>query len=61
MGGPITYGTFSPAAQPLEFVISVTVGSLVVVALIVVRIFLGWSYVSERLLSATYPYEESGW
>lgn len=61
VGGPVTYGTFSPADQPVEFLISVTVGSLVVVALIVVRIFLGWSYVSERLLSATYPYEESGW
>ena len=30
-------------------------------ALLVIRIFLGWSYVSDRLLSATYPYEETGW
>jgi hypothetical protein len=61
VGGPISFQTFSPMAQPVEWILSATVGSLVVVALVVVRIFLGWSYVSERLLSAAYPYEETGW
>ncbi|KAG1680192.1 hypothetical protein FOA52_000305 [Chlamydomonas sp. UWO 241] len=61
VGGPIAFQTFSPMAQPIEWILSATVGSLVVVALVVVRIFLGWSYVSERLLSAAYPYEETGW
>ncbi len=41
----------------VEWALSACVGSLVVVALVVVRIFLGWAYVSDRLLSATYAYE----
>jgi hypothetical protein len=61
VGGPISYQTFNPSDQPFEWVLSATVGSLVVVAIVVVRIFLGWSYVSDRLLSATYAYEETGW
>lgn len=61
VGGPIAYQTFEPTAQPVEWALSASVGSLVVVAIVVVRIFLGWSYVSDRLLSAAYPYEETGW
>jgi len=29
--------------------------------LVVLRIYLGWSYVGDRLLSAVVPYEETGW
>ena len=61
VGGPIAYETFNPSDQPLEWLLSATVGSLVVVAIVVIRIFLGWAYVSDRLLSAVYPYEETGW
>ncbi len=52
---------FMCAMQPLEFVLSASVGSLLVVAVVVLRIYLGWSYVGERLLSAAVPYEETGW
>ncbi len=38
------------AAQPLEWGLSAAVGSLVVVTLLGVRIYLGWSYVQERLI-----------
>lgn len=61
VGGPIAYQTFSPSDQPVEWILSASVGSLVVVAIVVVRIFLGWAYVSDRLLSASYAYEETGW
>jgi hypothetical protein len=61
LGGPIAYQTFNPSDQPFEWILSASVGSLVVVAIVVVRIFLGWAYVSDRLLSATYAYEETGW
>ena len=30
-------------------------------AVAVLRIYLGWSYVGDRLLSAAVPYEETGW
>nr|YP_009541845.1 hypothetical protein [Neogoniolithon spectabile]AYR06054.1 hypothetical protein [Neogoniolithon spectabile] len=32
-----------------------------IIILILVRLYLGWSYVIHRLLSATIFYEESGW
>ncbi|EFJ41307.1 hypothetical protein VOLCADRAFT_98713 [Volvox carteri f. nagariensis] len=47
--------------QPLEWFLSGTTGALVVVAVVVIRIYLGWSYVGDRLLSAAVPYEETGW
>ncbi|KAJ9531143.1 hypothetical protein QJQ45_000856 [Haematococcus lacustris] len=52
VGGPISYQTFDPLAQPLLWGLSATVGSLVIVAIAVVRIYLGWSYVGDRLMSA---------
>lgn len=50
-----------PLLQPVEFALSASTGSLLVVVALVTRIYLGWSYVAERLLSAAYPYEETGW
>ena len=39
-------------SQPLEFCLSAGLGSLLVVAVAVLRIYLGWAYVGDRLLSA---------
>ncbi|TXG59317.1 hypothetical protein EZV62_013890 [Acer yangbiense] len=47
--------------EPLRFVLAAGTGTLFIVSLIVLRIYLGWSYVGDRLLSAVIPYEESGW
>lgn len=40
---------------------SAAIGALVVVAVAVLRIYLGWAYVGDRLLSAAVEYEETGW
>ena len=61
VGGPIAFQTFAPTEQPLEFALSAATGSLIVVAIANLRIFLGWKYVSDRLMTATLPYEETGW
>ncbi len=61
LGAPISNGTFDPAAQPAEFVLAATAGSLVVVCAALVRVYLGWAYVGNRLLSAVIEYEETGW
>ncbi|KIZ07014.1 Uncharacterized protein ycf36 [Monoraphidium neglectum] len=61
VGGPISYVTFDPAKDPAEFVLSAAVGSLVVVSIACIRIYLGWKYVGDRLFSAAVPYEETGW
>lgn len=45
----------------MEFALASLVGSLLVVGGVGVRLFLGWSYVSTRLMSAAVPYEETGW
>ena len=47
--------------QPIEWAVAGCLGSLVVVAILVLRIYLGWAYVGDRLLSAAVPYEETGW
>lgn len=51
----------SIAMQPAEWMMSGTLGALAVVAAAVVRIYLGWAYVGNRLLSAAVEYEETGW
>lgn len=61
IGGPIAYQTFDPAAQFPLFFLAASVGSLLVTTIVTLRIYLGWSYVGERLLSATIEYEETGW
>ncbi|KAL5988160.1 hypothetical protein ACLOJK_035923 [Asimina triloba] len=47
--------------EPLRFILAAGTGTLFLVSLVVLRIYLGWSYVGDRLLSAVIPYEESGW
>ncbi|KAL8168397.1 hypothetical protein V2J09_009896 [Rumex salicifolius] len=61
LGVPIAAASFNPAKEPLRFVLAAGTGTLFLVSLIVLRIYLGWSYVGDRLLSAVVPYEESGW
>ncbi|GMH06374.1 hypothetical protein Nepgr_008214 [Nepenthes gracilis] len=61
LGVPIAAASFNPSKEPLRFALAAGTGTLFLVSLIVLRIYLGWSYVGDRLLSAVIPYEESGW
>lgn len=61
VSGPISYQTFDPIKQPAEWLLSSCTGSLVVVAVVIIRIYLGWSYVGDRLVSVAVEYEETGW
>ncbi|OAO90135.1 CGLD27 [Arabidopsis thaliana] len=61
LGVPVAAASFNPSREPLRFVLAAGTGTLFLVSLIVLRIYLGWSYVGDRLLSAVIPYEESGW
>ena len=45
----------------MAFALAASTGGLLVVALATLRIYLGWAYVGDRLLSATVAYEETGW
>lgn len=61
LGGPIAAQTFPPTARPLEWALAASTGALLVVAVAALRIYLGWSYVGARLLTAALEYEETGW
>ncbi|KAK9810770.1 hypothetical protein WJX73_006093 [Symbiochloris irregularis] len=61
LGIPIASQSFDPYQNTAQFVLSGATGALAVVAVAVIRIYLGWSYVGNRLLSAAVDYEESGW
>lgn len=61
LGVPIAAASFNPSRDPLRFILAAGTGTLFLVSLIVLRIYLGWSYVGDRLLSAVIPYEETGW
>ncbi|XP_009793199.1 protein CONSERVED IN THE GREEN LINEAGE AND DIATOMS 27, chloroplastic isoform X1 [Nicotiana tabacum] len=61
LGAPIAAASFNPSKDPLRFLLAASTGTLFLVALTVLRIYLGWSYVGDRLLSAVIPYEETGW
>lgn len=43
------------------FVFNESICSIMFLSLILIRLYLGWSYILDRLLSATVFYEESGW
>ncbi|CAM8951171.1 unnamed protein product [Rhodiola kirilowii] len=61
LGAPVAAASFNPSREPLRFALAAGIGTLFLVSLIVLRIYLGWSYVGDRLLSAVVPYEETGW
>lgn len=60
-GAPIAAQTYPMKTQTLQFLLAGGCGGFVPVVLTTLRIYLGWSYVGNRLLSAVVEYEETGW
>lgn len=58
---PIISSFFSIFESPWKFLVSDFAISSVILILALIRLYLGWSYVIQRLFSATVFYEESGW
>jgi hypothetical protein len=61
VAGPVAAASFAPHKYTAEFILYGTAAALIGVVLAVVRLYLGWSYVYDRLVSSTIFYEESGW
>ncbi|XP_010262155.1 PREDICTED: uncharacterized protein LOC104600739 [Nelumbo nucifera] len=62
VGLPVSwFGVVNPESEPLKCVFGAVSSGLFVVTLAVLRMYLGWAYVGNRLLSATVEYEETGW
>jgi hypothetical protein len=45
----------------VSFIIQVVVSSVTFFILIILRLYLAWMYIYDRLMKATVSYEESGW
>lgn len=61
VAGPIAAASFPPHKYIAQFILCGAAAASVGVILTLVRLYLGWSYVSTRLGSPTIFYEESGW
>lgn len=59
--GPVAAASFAPNRHTVEFLLCGAGGASSFLALILLRLYLGWFYVRDRLLKETIFYEESGW
>ncbi len=58
---PVAAASFAPHKFPAQFLFASAGGSIGVVVLALLRLYLGWAYVSSRLVDTAVVYEESGW
>lgn len=61
VAGPLAGASFSPQKHLIHFMLCGTAGAGVFLALTLLRLYLGWAYICDRLGSETIFYEESGW
>ena len=61
LAGPVAYSSFPPHKYIAQFLLSGAAGATIGVVFLVLRLYLGWSYVRSRLVSPIIFYEESGW
>jgi len=61
IAGPVAAASFSPKKYVAHFILCGAAGASVGVVLALVRLYLGWFYVRDRLCNSTVFYEESGW
>ncbi len=60
LSGPIAAWSFSPWRMPLDFLVAGAAGAWVPLFLLVTRLYLGWSYIHDRLSRGRIGYEETG-
>ena len=61
VAGPVAAGSFSIAKHPAQFFLLGAAGAMLIPALALLRLYLGWIYIRNRLADPTVFYEESGW
>ncbi|MEL6814844.1 MAG: CGLD27 family protein [Cyanobacteria bacterium J06598_3] len=59
--GPMAAISFVPAKVLPQFLISASLGALLLPTLALAQLYVGWRHVCDRLSKASVPYEESGW
>jgi hypothetical protein len=58
---PISAASFSPQQEILAFILSSGLGASLFVTFALIRLYLGWSYIGDRLKKTKIVYEESSW
>lgn len=58
---PISAASFPPTEATLAFLLTSCLGSALFVGLTLIRLYLGWSYIGDRLKKTKIVYEESSW
>jgi Conserved in the green lineage and diatoms 27 len=61
ISSPIAASSFDPSETVVHFSIAAGGGSFFLVSLVLLRLYLGWSYIHRRLYCETVDYEETGW
>jgi hypothetical protein len=61
IAGPVAAASFLPAKHLVQFLLMGAAGSSLFLSLVLLRLYLGWSYIRSRLSNSTVFYEESGW
>lgn len=61
VAAPVAAASFTPDKHIAKFILCAVTGASLGLILAVARMYLGWSYVSDRLTSPTIFYEETGW
>ncbi|BAW95987.1 hypothetical protein NIES970_09060 [[Synechococcus] sp. NIES-970] len=58
---PIAWASFPFDRYPVKLVLSANLGGMFLLSLILIRLYLGWRYIRDRLQTENLTYEESGW
>lgn len=58
---PVSMVSFPLAKMPVQCLWASGLGALFPTTFVLVQLYLGWSYVRDRLANSTIFYEESGW
>jgi Conserved in the green lineage and diatoms 27 len=61
ISGPIAASSFDPDESAVRFLLAASGGGFFLMSLVLLRLYLGWSYVYQRLYCETVDYEETGW
>ena len=61
VSAPISAASFPPEESLFIFFLSSSLGSALFVAVTLIRLYLGWSYIGDRLKKTKIIYEESSW
>jgi hypothetical protein len=61
VAGPVAAASFPLHKYIAQFILTGMAGASIGVLLVLLRLYLGWMYVRDRLVSPTVFYEESGW